>query len=139
MNSVILRTLAPFLVSLMLIYSVYVLFRGHNEPGGGFIGALIATSGFALYSIVTGPHDLRRALVVDPLAISGLGVVLAALSGAPSWFAGVPFLTGLWSFPDIGIGVKIPAGTPVLFDIGVYLSVVGALVAIILALEEDEH
>lgn len=139
MNSLILRTLAPFIVSLMLIYSVYVLFRGHNEPGGGFIGALIATAAFALYSLTTGPKELRKAIAVDPLAISGLGVVIAALSGAPSYFADVPFLTGLWSFPDWGLGVKIPAGTPVLFDIGVYFAVIGGVVAILLALEEDER
>ena len=55
MNSLILNTATRFLVALMLVFSIYLLWRGHNEPGGGFVGGLIAAIGFALYAIAYGP------------------------------------------------------------------------------------
>src|SRR5690606_18442002 len=81
MTSLIFRTIAPLLVVVMLVFSVFVMLRGHNEPGGGFIGGLIAAAAIAIYGIAAGPAAVRVALKVDPLAIAGLGVVVAALSG----------------------------------------------------------
>lgn len=134
MNSLILRTIVPLLVSIMVVFSIFVLFRGHNLPGGGFIGGLIAASALAVYMISSGPAAVRQALVVHPISIAGAGVVLAALSGLPGLLFGEPYLTGMWWLPE-NLPIKIIA-TPVFFDIGVYLSVVGTLVAIALALEE---
>jgi len=134
MSSLILRTVVPLLVSLMVVFSIFVLFRGHNLPGGGFIGGLIAASALAVYMIAWGPSPVRKALVIHPISIAGLGVFLAAVSGLPSFFVAEPYLTGLWWLPE-SIDIKVVA-TPVIFDIGVYLTVVGTLVAIALALEE---
>jgi len=134
MSSLILRTVVPLLVSLMVVFSIFVLFRGHNLPGGGFIGGLIAASALAVYMIAWGPSPVRKALVIHPISIAGLGVFLAAVSGLPSLFVAEPYLTGLWWLPE-SIDIKVVA-TPVIFDIGVYLTVVGTLVAIALALEE---
>ncbi len=100
MNSLILRTATPFLVGLMLLFSIYVLLRGHNEPGGGFIGGLIGASAFAIYAIAEGLASARRALVVPPITVAGTGLLLAALSGVISIFFGDAFLTGQWWFPD---------------------------------------
>ena len=61
MNSIILRAGARYLVGLLLLFSVYMLLRGHNEPGGGFIGGLIGATGFVLYAIACGTADARRA------------------------------------------------------------------------------
>jgi len=134
MNSLILRTVVPLLVSLMVVFSIFVLFRGHNLPGGGFIGGLIAASAIAVYMISSGPAAVRRALVIHPISVAGAGVLLAALSGLPGMLLGDPYLTGLWWLPE-DIPIKV-AATPVVFDIGVYLAVVGTIVAIALALEE---
>ena len=134
MSSLILRTVVPLLVSLMIVYSIYVLFRGHNLPGGGFIGGLIAASALALYMISDGPAQVRKALRIHPISIAGLGLVTASLSGILSFFVGKPFLTGLWWLPE-NIEIHIIA-TPVVFDIGVYLVVTGTITAIALALEE---
>ncbi|MGO7428461.1 MnhB domain-containing protein, partial [Rhizobium ruizarguesonis] len=71
MNTLIFRTVAPFLTALMLLFSVFVLLRGHNEPGGGFIGGLIAASGLAIYGIARGVGAVRRALYFHPLSIAG--------------------------------------------------------------------
>lgn len=132
MNTLIFRTVAPLLVVVMLVFSVFVCLRGHNEPGGGFIGGLIAASAIAIYGMAVGPQATRRAMRVDPMAIAGFGVVLAACSGLLSLPLHVPFLTGLWG--DIG-GVDI--STPMVFDIGVYFVVLGTIAAVALALEDS--
>jgi len=138
MNTLILRTIVPLLTSLMVIYSIVVLLAGHNDPGGGFIGGLIAASAFALYGIACGVAPVRRALYFHPISIAAFGMLLSALSGVISLYKGVPFLTGLWWFPEIAKGVEVPLSTPLMFDIGVWLVVVGSLVTIALALEEKE-
>ena len=135
MNTLIFRTIAPLLTVVMLVFSVFVLLRGHNEPGGGFIGGLIGAAAIAIYGIAMGPAAGRRALRLDPLAIAGVGLGLAALAGLVSLPLELPLLTGLW-----GEWGGVTLSTPMLFDIGVYLVVFGALCAIGLGLEggEDE-
>ncbi|MCZ7860263.1 Na(+)/H(+) antiporter subunit B [Agrobacterium salinitolerans] len=137
MNTLILRTVTPVVTSLMVLFSIFVLLRGHNEPGGGFIGGLIAVSALAIYGIAYGVTAVRRAIVFHPLAIAGAGLLLSMLSGLVSMAAGVPFMTGLWVYPSL-FGVEVPLSTVMSFDIGVYLVVVGAITSIALALEERE-
>ncbi|PLX39034.1 MAG: Na(+)/H(+) antiporter subunit B [Hyphomicrobiales bacterium] len=138
MSTVIFRTIAPYLSSIMVLFSIFVLLRGHNEPGGGFIGGLIAASAFAIYGIACGVQPVRRALFFHPMSLAAFGLVLAALAGMPSLLAGVPFLTGLWATPNV-LGIEITVSTPMVFDIGVYFVVVGAITTIALALEERER
>lgn len=138
MRTVIFRTIAPYLTALMLLFSVFVLLRGHNEPGGGFIGGLIAASAIAIFGIAYGVEPVRRALYFQPMTLSGFGLALAALSGLPSLLGGVPYLTGLWVFPVV-FGQEVPISTPVVFDVGVYFVVVGAISSIALTLEEGER
>ncbi|MCO5731926.1 Na+/H+ antiporter subunit B [Rhizobium sp. SSA_523] len=137
MNTLIFRTVAPFLTALMIIFSIFVLLRGHNEPGGGFIGGLIAASAFAIYGIAYGVAAVRRAIVFHPMSIAGAGLLLAALSGMISVLFGVPFMTGLWIYPAV-FGVEVPLATVMSFDVGVYLVVVGSITSIALALEERD-
>lgn len=138
MQTVIFRTIAPFLASLMVLFSIFVLLRGHNEPGGGFIGGLIAASAIAIYGIANGVAPVRRAIHFHPMSLSAFGLLLGGLAGIPSMFQSVPFLTGLWIYPTL-FGVEIPLSTPLVFDIGVYLVVVGSIGSIALALEEKER
>lgn len=138
MRTLIFRTMAPYLTSLMILFSVFVLLRGHNEPGGGFIGGLIAASAFAIYGIACGVSPVRRALYFHPMTISGLGLLLGAAAGAFSFLFNVPFMTGLWASIGIG-GVTVDLSTPLFFDIGVYLVVAGTMTSIALGLEEREE
>ena len=137
MRTIIFRTVAPFLTSLMVLFSLFVLLRGHNEPGGGFIGGLIAASAFAIYGIAWGVSPVRRALWFHPMAIAGFGLFLAATAGIVSVFLDVPFLTGVWFEPHV-FGIPVTLSTPMFFDIGVYLVVVGSITSIALALEERD-
>ena len=136
MNTVIFRTMAPLIVAIMLVFAVYICLRGHNEPGGGFIGGLIAASSIAILGMAKGAPATRRALRVDPMAIAGFGVIIAALSGIVSLFTGNPFMTSHWLYLDLG-ETTVPLSTPLVFDIGVFLVVFGTISAIALGLEED--
>ncbi|NJO36596.1 MAG: Na+/H+ antiporter subunit B [Rhizobiales bacterium] len=138
MNSLILRTVSRFLVGLMLLFSVFLLLRGHNEPGGGFIGGLVAAAGIIVYGIAEGPAAVRGILRVDPRAIAMAGLLMALVAGVLAASAGAPFLTGLWTFigatpDDKGLAL----GTPLLFDIGVYFVVVGGVLGMVVSLEEE--
>lgn len=135
MNTIIFRTFAPYLTALMVLFSVFILLRGHNDPGGGFIGGLIAASAFAIYGIANGVTPVRRAIYFHPISLAGFGLFIATLAGLPSIFAQVPFLTGLWVYPKIG-NVELALSTTLIFDIGVYFVVVGTITSIALALEE---
>lgn len=137
MSSLIFRTIAPLLVAVMLVFSVFVLLRGHNEPGGGFIGGLIAASALTIYGMAMGVAAARSALKVHPLAYAGFGVALAGLAGVLSILFDVPFLTGLWTSFEFD-GVEVALSTPMVFDIGVYFVVFGTISAVALALEDDE-
>lgn len=137
MQSLILRTATRLLVSLILVFSIYLLFRGHNSPGGGFSGALVAATGFALYTIAEGAASVRRAIRIDPRHLIVFGMGLALVSGLTAAFLGEPFLSGLWwtvaELPDY----KLVLGTPFFFDVGVYAIVLGTILILILALEES--
>lgn len=137
MRTIIFRFIAPYLASLMVLFSIFVLLRGHNEAGGGFIGGLIAASAFGIYGIACGVEPVRRAMYFHPLTLAGAGLMMAVLSGVASFLFSVPFLTGLWAFPQI-LGSEVAISSPLFFDIGVYLVVVGAISSIALALEEKE-
>ncbi len=136
MNTLILRTVAPLLVVIMVVFAVYVTLRGHNEPGGGFIGGLIAASSMAVYGMAAGVEEVRRALRFAPISYAGAGLALAGLSGVLSLFAAAPFMTSLWLNLEIGTSV-VALSTPMLFDIGVFLVVFGTLSGVALALGDD--
>ncbi|MDQ4147291.1 MAG: Na+/H+ antiporter subunit B [Pseudomonadota bacterium] len=136
-QDIVLRTATRFLFTLLLLFSIFLLVRGHNEPGGGFVGGLVAASAFALYSIAYDVMVARRVLWLDPRTLIGLGLLIAVSSGLLAVFLGQPFLTGRWGYINVlGVG-QLDVGTPLLFDIGVYLVVVGVTLTIILALSEE--
>ncbi|MDQ3458644.1 MAG: Na+/H+ antiporter subunit B [Deinococcota bacterium] len=137
MTSLILRTTTTLLVTLMFVFSLFLLVRGHNEPGGGFVGGLMAVGAFALYAVSYGVGAVRSALRFDPRTLMGAGLSLAALSGLIALLAGAPFLTGVWYDLHLGADFYFHLGSPILFDVGVYLVVIGATLGIILALEEE--
>ncbi len=136
MNTLIFRTMAGPIVTVMLMFSVFICLRGHNAPGGGFIGGLIAAAAIAVLGIASGAPAARKALRVDPLALAAFGVVISALSGLASMFTGSPFMTSIWAYWPLG-ETTVPLSTPLVFDIGVYCVVFGTISAIALALEEE--
>ena len=136
MTSLILSTATRYMLPLLLLFSIFLLLRGHNEPGGGFVGGLVAAAAFALYAFAFNVANARQAVRVDPRTLIGIGLLIAVSSGLISLFSSLPFMTGLWSSQEIPVLGK--AGTPVLFDVGVYLVVVGVTLTIIFSLAESD-
>ena len=123
----ILEVVAPPLYVAIVAVSVVVLLRGHNEPGGGFIGGLLAATASVLWAVAQGPEAATRRLPLrSPVRLAALGVLLGAASGVPAWVLGKAFLTHLWVDLPLGF-TTLPVSTVLLFDLGVYLCVWGAL------------
>lgn len=135
MNSVILRTATRLSLGLLLLFSVFLLLRGHDLPGGGFIGGLVAAAAIALYGLAFGPGAAAEALRFSPRRVLGMGLLLASAAGVLSLPAGRDFLTGLWFVRDFG-AYTLKLSTPLLFDVGVYLVVIGVVLTMVFALEE---
>lgn len=134
--SLILRTAARVLIPLMLLFSVFLLLRGHNESGGGFIGGLVVAGAFALYAVAYGTREARAALRIDPRDLIGVGLALALLAGMVPFFFGHGFLTGEWFMYEYANGDELKIGSNLFFDIGVYLIVAGMTLTVIFGIEE---
>ena len=121
---------------LLLAASVLILLRGHNQPGGGFVGGLAAALAFAVLSLAHGARRAEQSLRFKPLALVGAGLALGVASGLPGMFAsdGAAFLTHLWWEPG---GFLPKLGTTILFDIGVYLVVLGAVLSFLFGLQKE--
>jgi multicomponent Na+:H+ antiporter subunit B len=135
MKSLILRASSGFLSGMLVLLSIVILIRGHNEPGGGFIGGLVAASGLALYALAHGPAEGRRKLRFDPRGVLATGLLVSILSGCVAVFAGRTFLTGLWMKTPVPLVGKL--STVLAFDIGVYLVVLGTALLILFTLDEE--
>ena len=136
MPSLIFVTTARFFFVLMLIVSVYILFRGHNEPGGGFIGGLIASAGFAVLALALGVDLARRRLWLHPVVVMGVGLVLAIASGLPGAVLNESFLTHQWGELNLGF-TTLKVGTTMIFDLGVYLTVLGGALAFLVRVQQQ--
>ena len=130
----ILAVVAQILLPLALLVSVYILLRGHNEPGGGFIAGLITATALILQYMARG-HDWMRArlpIAYPIVAVSGLAIALA--TGLGSWLFGFPFLTSAFGHFHLPLVGDFELATAMLFDLGVFLAVVGATLMILVNL-----
>lgn len=128
MNSLILRVATRVLMPLLLLFALFMLFRGHNEPGGGFVAGLIVAAAYALQAFAFGVPAARRALLVDPEKLLGVGLLVALFTGLSAAAAGLPFLTSMW---------WAGFGSPMLFDAGVFLVVTGVALTMTFTLAES--
>ncbi len=139
MPSLILRTTTRFMMPLLLLFSLFLLWRGHNEPGGGFVGGLVGASAFILYTLSFSVQATRDALAFDSRSLIGVGLMLALTAGIMPLTQGQPFLAhrNFWVKLELpGFG-QLDLGTPLMFDIGVYLVVFGVALTIVLTLTEE--
>ena len=120
---------------LFFLFSVFLLFRGHNLPGGGFIGGLLAAIALFLHSVVFGVDNTLARYRLKPRRIIAVGLFVALLSAIISLFMGLTLFTGVWSSFELPLIGKL--GTPMMFDIGVYLVVIGAVLNITFVLTKN--
>ena len=180
MRTIILSTAIRLLTPVFLIFSVYILFRGHNHPGGGFIGGLIGSIAFVFHVLAHGANATARVFFsltlfhhprqeghsrtryflqimnanlrgrrkgykenhwnhvfvrVRPVYLIGLGLLLAVSSGIIGLLAGQAFMSGLWL--DMHLPVIGSLGTPLMFDAGVYLLVMGMVLKMIFTMSKE--
>lgn len=135
MTSPILQTAVRLLMPLLLLFAVFLTLRGHNQPGGGFVGGLVVAASFVLYAIAFGVDASRRALLIRPSRLLGVGLLVALVSGLPGVVLGQPFMTSVWTKLPAG-SAALDVGTPLVFDIGVFLAVIGVVTTIVFTLAE---
>jgi len=126
--------LVRFLLPIAAMVSAYLLLRGHNAPGGGFVGGLVMATAVILQYMVGGVYWVESRSRLNPQHWISLGLLCAGATAASSWLAAKPFLTAIaWdiSVPIIG---HIHLSTVLFFDLGVYMLVVGGSVLLLVAL-----
>ncbi len=134
LHPVIMASFVRLLLPLALLVSVYILLRGHNLPGGGFIAGLITAVALIMQYLANGVTWAHTRLSVDMHNVIGAGIFIAALTGLASWFFDHPFLTSTFRhihWPIIG---EFELASAMIFDLGVYLVVVGTTLLILIYL-----
>jgi multicomponent K+:H+ antiporter subunit A len=123
-----------WLFPVIIVVAVYLFMRGHDLPGGGFIGGLTMAIAFILQYMAGGTRWVEDRLRILPVIWIGSGLAIALLTGVGSWVFGYPFLTTYFQYTDIPWIGRVPMATALLFDLGVFLLVVGSTVLILIAL-----
>ena len=138
MNLLILQTWTRLLQPIMFLFAIFLLLRGHDEPGGGFIGGLLASAAFSLGALAYGVKSAKREVRFSPQFLMTFGLIAAAGSGLIGMVQhGQPFLTAQWyefSLPLLG---QLKVGTALIFDIGVFAVVIGVTTGVVFSLLED--
>ncbi|MCG6657703.1 monovalent cation/H+ antiporter subunit A [Halomonas campisalis] len=130
----ILAVVAQILLPLALLVSVYIFLRGHNQPGGGFIAGLITSVALILQYMARGHDWTRQRLPLSYAVVAVSGLAIATATGLGSWLFGYPFLTSAFGHFHIPLIGEIELASAMLFDVGVYLAVVGATLMILINL-----
>jgi multicomponent K+:H+ antiporter subunit A len=116
------------------VTAIFFLLRGHDLPGGGFVAGIIMATAFIVQYMARGTAWVEAHLRVLPLRWMGVGLLLAAGTGAGAWLFARPFLTSFFSYVDIPLIGPVPLASAFLFDVGVFALVVGATVLMLIAL-----
>lgn len=138
MRSLILDGAVRILFHTLLLVSFVSLAIGHDRPGGGFIGGLVAGAAFTLVYLAGGSPRVRHAELASPELYLGGGIVLAAATGAAAWFSGREFLEAMVLSFDVPFAGTVQIGSVFLFDAGVYLIVVGLVTALLQSVGHEE-
>ncbi len=137
MTSPILETGTRAVFHTILLFGVYLLFAGHNAPGGGFVGGLVAGAAFVLRYVEGGEAEVAAAAPVAPQGVLGVGLTMALLTGFAPLLGGGQFLQSGTLTRQLPVLGTVKASSALVFDIGVYLVVVGLVLAILTTLGEE--
>lgn len=135
LDNTILRTATNYLLPLLIMFSVFVLIRGHYLSGGGFIGGLIASIAFVLHSFTYNTKKTIALFRSHPMRLIPIGLLLSLTSGMLPYIVSKPFLTSLWFIDNVDVIGAF--GSALLFDIGVYLVVIGVVLTILFTISEN--
>ena len=138
MNSLILQIASKYVRWLLVIFSVIILLRGHNYPGGGFIGGLLAGLSLAYKGFAFTPEILKKEIKIQPESSIGLGLTLIFISVWPGIFVKTTLMEGVWVTIPFPFTEGMKFGTPFLFDIGVFFAVIGVVVLFLFSLSQEK-
>jgi multicomponent Na+:H+ antiporter subunit B len=137
MKTLILASVIRILIPVFLVFAVYMFFRGHNMPGGGFIAGLVASIPYMVHTMAFGYKKTSEEYKIKPMFMAGMGLLIATLSTLFGSLKGLPLMTALWMETELPIIGKI--GTPTFFDIGVFFVVMGVVLKITFLLTEEQE
>lgn len=137
-NNIILKTTTVLIAFILLGFAIYLLFAGHNAPGGGFVGGLITSAAIILLYMAYGVQKVQHILKINFKYLIPVGLLIALLTGMGAFLFQVPFLTH--TFIDITIPFlgNLEIATATFFDLGVYITVLGATITIIVTIAYDQ-
>lgn len=136
-DSIFFKFLARLMMPILLLFSLILLLRGHNQPGGGFVGGLVGSSSIILMTLAYGADEVRERLRIDFLRAMFYGLALGAVAGLLGLFFGAAFQDAFWWKPYIqGIG-RLELGTPLVFDTGIYVIVFSVTSSIVMNMAEE--
>ncbi|MDQ0158932.1 Na(+)/H(+) antiporter subunit B [Alkalibacillus salilacus] len=136
-NDIILKTMTQLITFILLGFSIYLFFAGHNAPGGGFIGGLMTAAAIILMYMTYGYEKITKILPINFTTLFIVGVGIAALFGVGSFIFGEPFLSQNAAYFQLPILGKTHLSTALIFDFGIYLAVIGVSMTIILTIATD--
>lgn len=137
-NDLIFQTVTKVAVFIIILYSFHLFFSGHYTPGGGFIGGLMTSSALVLLLIAYDVKTVTNILPFNYINIAATGLLIAVLTGLGSLLFNVPFLTHSFTYVELPLLGETSLATAVLFDLGVYLVVIGVTMTIIQTIGETE-
>uniref|UniRef100_A0A486XNW3 Na(+) H(+) antiporter subunit A Na(+) H(+) antiporter subunit B n=1 Tax=Rheinheimera sp. BAL341 TaxID=1708203 RepID=A0A486XNW3_9GAMM len=133
-HSLLLSTVSQSLLPLAIMVSIYIFFRGHNLPGGGFIAGLVTAVAIILQYIAQGVDWVKARMNVEYQRVVAVGLMIALVTGAASWLFNRPFLTSWFDYFDVPLLGKLELASAMAFDLGVYVTVVGSTLLILASL-----
>ncbi|HSJ38842.1 MAG TPA: Na(+)/H(+) antiporter subunit B [Planococcus sp. (in: firmicutes)] len=137
-NDVMLQTVTKVVTFIILMFSVHIFFAGHYTPGGGFIGGLLTASAIVLLMLAFDIETVKKIIPVNYVVMSAIGLLLALATASASILFNVPFFTHAFDYYDLPLFGDTSLHSALLFDVGVYLVVVGVTMTIIQTIGEDE-
>lgn len=136
-NNLVLRSTASLIIFILLGFAVYLLIAGHNSPGGGFVGGLTTAAALLLMYMAYGEKTVRKIIPINFISLIPIGLLVAIGTGVGSLVFNMPFLTHGFTILTLPIFGEVELASAMLFDIGVYLTVVGTTMTIILNIARD--
>lgn len=135
LDTIILKTATNYMLPLLIIFSLFVLIRGHYLSGGGFVGGLIASIAFVLHSFAYNTQRTISLFRFRPMFLIPAGLSLSLFSGLLPTLISKPFMTSVWFMESVDVIGAF--GSALLFDVGVYLVVVGVVLTILFTISES--
>jgi len=136
-HSFILRSVARFAFFIVNIFAVYLMLRGHNAPGGGFIAGVTSAVSLVMLHLALGVEETYRIVRFDPARLAAWGLLLAALTPTASMLFGDNFFDHYMFHVEVPLLGELHFGTTLAFDVGVYLVVVGIACKMIFTLAQS--